>query len=100
MGYADERRFAGTDGKLVQAVLTEYGQLTRRHLQAYLPQEEPRPYLYELVADYPRRGGKMLRSSLCIAMARATGASVRRDSASLSTAAGATASKTCPHEDR
>ena len=74
--YADERRFAGTDEKLVQAVLAEYGELTRRHLQPYLPEDEPRSYLYELLADYPRRGGKMLRSSLCIAMARATGAPV------------------------
>jgi geranylgeranyl diphosphate synthase type II len=76
MSYVDERRFAGTDEKLVQAMLAEYGELTRRHLQEYLPEEEPRTYLYELLADYPRRGGKMLRSSLCIAMARATGAAV------------------------
>jgi geranylgeranyl diphosphate synthase type II len=74
MGLADERCFAGTDRNLVEAVLAEYGSLTRRHLQEYLPQAEPRPYLYELLGDYPRRGGKMLRSSLCIAMARATGA--------------------------
>jgi geranylgeranyl diphosphate synthase type II len=76
MGHAAARGFAGTDGDLVQAVLTEYGTLTRLHLQEYLPRDEPRPYLYELVADYPRRGGKMLRSSLCIAMARVTGAPV------------------------
>ena len=76
MGYADERHFAGTDQKLVEAMLAEYGTLTQQRLQAYLPQEEPRSYLYELLADYPRRGGKMLRSSLCIAMARATGASL------------------------
>ena len=76
MGYADEQRFAGTDDNLVQAVLAEYGQLTRSHLQEYLPQDEPRSYLYELLADYPRRGGKMLRSSLCIAMARTMGASI------------------------
>ena len=35
-------------------------------------------YLYELLADYPRRGGKMLRSSLCIAMARINGRTGRR----------------------
>jgi geranylgeranyl diphosphate synthase type II len=74
MAYVDERRFAGTDRGLVEGVLAEYGALTRRHLQAYLPEEEPRSYLYDLLGDYPRRGGKMLRSSLCIAMARATGA--------------------------
>ena len=76
MRSVDEGRFVGTDGKLVQAVLAEYGKLTQDHLREYLPQDEPRSYLYELLADYPRRGGKMLRSSLCIAMARATGASV------------------------
>ena len=74
MGFNDASRIAGTDGALVEDVLREYGELTRRHLQAYLPADEPRSYLYELVADYPRRRGKMLRSSLCIAMARATGA--------------------------
>jgi geranylgeranyl diphosphate synthase type II len=74
IGALDESRVTGTDEALVQAVLAEYGELTRTCLQAYLPQEEPRSYLYELLADYPGRGGKMLRSSLCIAMARATGA--------------------------
>ena len=42
-------------------------------MERYLPREEPRSYLYELLSDYPARGGKMLRSSLCIATARATG---------------------------
>jgi geranylgeranyl diphosphate synthase type II len=72
----DEHRFSGTDNRLVETVLAEYGALTRTHLQQYLPQDEPRSYLYELLADYPRRGGKMLRPSLCIAMARATGAAL------------------------
>ena len=76
MEDADRRRFAGTDTPLVEDVLAEYGELTQAHLQHYLPAEEPRSYLYELLADYPRRGGKMLRPSLCIAMARATGAPV------------------------
>jgi len=68
--------FADVDEPLVRDVLSEYGELTRRSMQTYLPKDEPRSYLYELIADYPRRGGKMLRSSLCIAMARATGAEV------------------------
>ena len=71
-----EQHFSGIDEPLVLEVLGEYGELTRATMQTYLPQDEPRSYLYELVADYPRRGGKMLRSSLCIAMARATGAEV------------------------
>lgn len=59
---------------LVDALLTEYGALTRRALRNYLPAEEPRRYLYDLVSDYPRRGGKMMRPSLCIATAKAFGA--------------------------
>jgi geranylgeranyl diphosphate synthase type II len=76
MDFAEESRIAGVDEALVQDVLSEYGELTRAQMNEYLPQDEPRSYLYELVADYPRRGGKMLRSSLCIAMARATGAEI------------------------
>ncbi|MGH9676327.1 MAG: polyprenyl synthetase family protein [Candidatus Acidiferrum sp.] len=74
MGFADDLDFEGVDEPLVRDVLSEYGQLTRVSMQAYLPQDEPRSYLYELLGDYPQRGGKMLRSSLCIAMARAAGA--------------------------
>src|SRR5262245_49944394 len=74
MAHTDAQRFTRTDDALVESVLAEYAALTQSHLQAYLPKDEPRSYLYELLADYPRRGGKMLRPSLCIAMARATGA--------------------------
>jgi geranylgeranyl diphosphate synthase type II len=61
---------------LVQDVLAEYGELTRRRLRRYLPSEQSKPYLYALMADYPLRRGKMLRSSLCIATARLLGASI------------------------
>jgi geranylgeranyl diphosphate synthase type II len=74
MADGDQLRSDEVDEPLVEAVLAEYGDLTRDAMQAYLPQAEPRSYLYELLAEYPRRGGKMLRPSLCIAMARATGA--------------------------
>ena len=76
------RRFARTDEPLVEATLQEYGELTHRHVQEYLPREEPGAYLYDLLADYPRRGGKMLRSSLCIAMARTAGATIEEAIAS------------------
>jgi geranylgeranyl diphosphate synthase type II len=59
---------------LVKEVLREYGQLTRREVRRHLPRSEPAGYLYDLVADYPRRGGKMLRPCLCIAAAKAFGA--------------------------
>ena len=42
MDYADQRRFAGTDARLVEDVLAEYGKLTQSHLQTYLPKAEPR----------------------------------------------------------
>ena len=64
---------AGTTEKLVPAMLREYGAATRAMLFDYLPAGEPRRYLYDLVADYPRRGGRAFRPSLCIATARAFG---------------------------
>lgn len=59
--------------KLVPAVLEEYGAAVRKVLHRYLPQGEPRRYLYEPLVDYPRRGGRAMRPSLCIAAARAFG---------------------------
>jgi geranylgeranyl diphosphate synthase type II len=41
----------------------------------YLPNGYPARHLYEPLADYPRRAGKMMRPSICIATARAFGAS-------------------------
>jgi geranylgeranyl diphosphate synthase type II len=58
---------------LVSATLSEYGDATRTLLFDYLPEAEPRRYLYDLVADHPRRGGRAFRPSLCIATARAFG---------------------------
>ncbi len=59
---------------LVPEVLAEYGEITRSALQAYLPAGEPRRHHYDLLGDYPSRGGKMMRPSLCIATARSFGA--------------------------
>src|SRR6266851_6715334 len=64
----------GAPSGLVPSVLREYGELTRAAMTAYLPAREPRRYLYDLVSDYPLRGGKMMRPSLCIAAARLFGA--------------------------
>lgn len=54
-------------------MLREYGDATRALLFQYLPDAEPRRYLYDLAGDYPRRGGRSFRPSLCIATARAFG---------------------------
>jgi len=61
---------------LVQDVLNRYGAITRSALLRYLPSHEPRRYLYDILPDYPLRGGKMLRSSLCIAACRAFGGTI------------------------
>ncbi|MEM7520310.1 MAG: polyprenyl synthetase family protein [Pseudomonadota bacterium] len=62
----------------VALMLDEYGALTRKAMAPYLPQVEPRAYLYDPVSDYPSRGGKMMRPSLCLATARAFGAEPER----------------------
>ena len=58
---------------LVPQTLREYGDATRAVLFEYLPAAEPKRYLYDLAADYPRRGGRAFRPSLCIATACAFG---------------------------
>lgn len=58
---------------LVATTLKSYGDAARSILFDYLPAAEPKRYLYDLVADYPRRGGRAFRPSLCIATARAFG---------------------------
>jgi geranylgeranyl diphosphate synthase, type II len=62
------------DAQLVVDVLDEYGEVTRGVLDHYLRPREPDRHLWAPAADYPRRGGRMLRPSLCIATARAFGA--------------------------
>ena len=64
---------AAVTSAVIPEMLHEYGQITRDTLKAYLPSGAPRRHLYDLLADYPMRGGKMMRPSLCIATARAFG---------------------------
>jgi geranylgeranyl diphosphate synthase type II len=59
----------------VRNVLDEYGAMARTALRSYLRPPEPRSDLYELAFDYPQRGGRAFRASLCISSARAFGAS-------------------------
>jgi geranylgeranyl diphosphate synthase type II len=59
---------------IVPALLREYGEATRRMVEYYLASDRPAPYLHDLLTDYPRRGGKMMRPCICIANARAFGA--------------------------
>jgi geranylgeranyl diphosphate synthase, type II len=65
---------ATDSSEFVAEILDDYGTRVRVAMAEYLKPREPRRYLYNLVADYPRRGGRMLRPSLCLATARAFGA--------------------------
>ena len=55
------------------ALLADYGQVTRRAVRRYLANENPAPFLDDLLTDYPERGGKMMRPAICIANARVFG---------------------------
>ena len=61
---------------LVSDTLAEYGALIRAWLPEYLPKGEPARWLYDLLPDYPNRGGKMMRPALCLAATRAFGGSL------------------------
>ncbi|MDJ0789014.1 MAG: polyprenyl synthetase family protein, partial [Myxococcota bacterium] len=60
------------------ALLGEYGERVSETLSRTLTLEFPDPYFRELVADYPTRGGRMLRPSLCLAACAAFGGSIDR----------------------
>lgn len=57
--------------------LKEYHDQALSVLESYLPDCEPRRYLYDLVPSYPRRSGKGFRPGLCIATCRAFGGKTR-----------------------
>lgn len=58
---------------LMKSMLSEYGAETLKGIHNFIPDKEPRKYLYDLVADYPNRGGKGFRPGLCIAACKAYG---------------------------
>jgi geranylgeranyl diphosphate synthase type II len=56
------------------AMMADYGRATRGAVAHYLSSGRPAPFLDELLADYPARGGKMMRPAICLANARVFGA--------------------------
>jgi len=64
--------------QVVPEILGEYGAICRRAVRRYLSIQGDRgaEYLGDALRDYPERGGRSLRSSLCIAVARAFGAPI------------------------
>lgn len=57
----------------VAEMMAEYGRSAGAAVSRYLPNGRRAPFLDDLVADYPSRGGKMMRASICLANAAAFG---------------------------
>ncbi len=66
--------FARSTSDRVRERLEDYGAAARARMREYLRDGQARHAFYELVSDYPERGGRALRASLCLATARAFGA--------------------------
>lgn len=60
----------------VDEVLARYSAVTRDRIDQLLERDAPNPWLDELVADYPRRGGKGLRPAILLATCQAWGGSI------------------------
>jgi geranylgeranyl diphosphate synthase, type II len=66
--------FTMSTSERVRERLEEYGAAARARMREYLRDRQFHHAFHELVADYPERGGRALRASLCLATARAFGA--------------------------
>ena len=66
----------GVTSPIVSDALDYYRTVVTEGVRRYLPagQADLQRYLYDLVSDYPRRLGKMMRPSICLATAQAFGA--------------------------
>jgi len=53
--------------------LGNYHALAVDRIQSFIPKHGPREYLYDLVLDYPTRGGKGFRPGLCLATCNTLG---------------------------
>ena len=58
--------FSVSDCKDLNAFLQEAGALIQGQMEQHLPNQEPQKYLYDLMQDYPARGGKKFRSALVL----------------------------------
>ncbi len=61
----------------VEVELARYAAVVDEALADDVPSGEPGRYLYDLIADYPQRGGKRIRPALCIAACEAFGGDAR-----------------------
>lgn len=58
---------------LMKNKLEEYRKYTLSGIHQFISNKEPKKYLYDLMFDYPNRGGKGFRPGLCIATCKAFG---------------------------
>jgi len=63
---------------IMTSMLSEYAAYARKGIDHLIPDKEPRKYLYDLIGDYPKRGGKGFRPGLCIAACKAFGGRLER----------------------
>src|SRR5258706_14919837 len=63
---------------IMKSMLSEYSAHALRGIEHFIPAKEPNKYLYDLIADYPNRGGKGFRPGLCIATCKAYGGRLER----------------------
>ena len=63
---------------VMKSMLSEYSLYALWGIKHFIPDKEPKKYLYDLIADYPNRGGKGFRPGLCIATCKAFGGSLDR----------------------
>lgn len=62
----------------LRSMLSGYSAHALSGIKHYIPDKEPKKYLYDLLSDYPNRGGKGFRPGLCIATCKAYGGSLER----------------------
>ncbi len=63
---------------VMKSMLAEYSAYTLKGIHHFIPDKEPRKYLYDLITDYPNRGGKGFRPGLCISTCKAFGGSANQ----------------------
>jgi geranylgeranyl diphosphate synthase type II len=62
----------------MKSKLKDFGAETLQGIHAFIPEKEPKKHLYDLVLDYPNRGGKGFRPGLCIASCKAFGGNLKQ----------------------
>jgi geranylgeranyl diphosphate synthase, type II len=64
---------SGPTAPTIEADLATYAAVTHEAMRVYLPEGEPQEHLWDLVREYPGRGGKAIRPALCLATTVAFG---------------------------